>query len=435
MTLPYHGISRDAFDALAAGGGGLGAVRELAAAQYSKHIILLHGVLAAAHKAGRDQHLLARRGWDLLVAVQRRDRAAADQVIRHPAVGAWALRTVRACRGESAMSGAEPGGLGAVAAAAAIRARLPAKIELRAAGGTVMLPSLGAAVVAAPSAVVTIDADHAEVSSPRRRVEIPADPHRDAPGWAALRRVSVGSLSVLIDDLDPFRMPASQNVAPRLSTVDFRRWQTMLQATWPLFARQHPAVAAEVAEATAEFVPLSKPADGQVSSSSSEAFGAIAMSEPPDRDTCAVTLAHELQHLKLGALIDVVSLTMPDDGRRYYAPWRDDPRPISGLLQGAYAYLGVSGFWRRQRELTDGVRQLRADREFARWRAAAARAVETLRSSGRLTPDGLTFVQGMKRTLTAWLDEPVSAEADAQARHDAELHLARWQASHGPVPA
>src|SRR5581483_603165 len=61
---------------------------------------------------------------------------------------------------------------------------------------------------------------------------------------------------------------------------------------------------------------------------------------------CAVTLAHELQHLKLGALLDIVTLALPDDGRRYYAPWRDDPRPLGGLLQGAYAYFGVSGFWR-----------------------------------------------------------------------------------------
>jgi hypothetical protein len=41
---------------------------------------------------------------------------------------------------------------------------------------------------------------------------------------------------------------------------------------------------------------------------------------------------------------------MPDDGHRYYVPWRDDPRPISGLLQGAYAYLGVTGFWRTRRQ-------------------------------------------------------------------------------------
>lgn len=44
----------------------------------------------------------------------------------------------------------------------------------------------------------------------------------------------------------------------------------------------------------------------------------------------------------------MVTLTVPDDGQRFYAPWRDDARPVSGLLQGAYAYLGLSRFWRQR---------------------------------------------------------------------------------------
>ena len=322
-----------------------------------------------------------------------------------------------------------------MAAAAAVRAKLPSEIELVATRETVVLPSLGAAAVAAPLAVVKTTAHHAEVSSAGRRVEIPADPHHNAPGWSALRRVSVGRLDVLIDDLDPFRMPALDNVAPRLGRLDFGRWRAVLRATWLMLAQQHPDVASEVAAATLSLVPLRAPAYGQVSSSSSETFGAIAMSEPPDPCTCAVTLVHEVQHLKLAALIDIVPLTQPEDGSRYYAPWRDDPRPISGLLQGAYAYLGVSGFWRRQRQLAVGASRLRADMEFARWRAGAAQAVDTLRSSGRLTPAGLNFVDRMKSTLAIWQDEPVTPEAQVRARRQAELHLAQWQAGHGPLPA
>jgi uncharacterized protein len=434
MNLPKHRISREAFNALAAGGGGIGAVRDLAAAQYSKHVTLLHGVLAAARSVDHEHYPLARRGWDLLTAVQRHDCAAADAVIRHPAVAAWALRTVRALRGEPALPGAEPGGLGAVAAAAAIRARHPSEIEIVTTGESVVLPSLGVAAVAGPLAIVKTTAHYAEVSTEGRRVKIPANPHQNAPGWSALRQVSVGPLNILIDDLDPFRMPASDDVSPRLDRLDFKRWQRMLHATWPLL-EQHPGVAAEVAAITASVVPLNEPESGQISSSSSETFGAIAMSEPPDPYMCAVTLAHEIQHLKLAALLDIVPLTLRDDGSRYYAPWRDDPRPVSGLLQGAYAYLGVSGFWRRQRQLSDGARGLQADMEFARWRAGAARAVETLRSSGRLTPIGLLFTHGMKSTLALWQDEPVAAEAQARARHEADLHMARWQAKYGRLPA
>ena len=47
MNAPHHGLPRELFAALARGGGAC-AVRELAAAQYSKHLILIRGVLEAA---------------------------------------------------------------------------------------------------------------------------------------------------------------------------------------------------------------------------------------------------------------------------------------------------------------------------------------------------------------------------------------------------
>jgi HEXXH motif-containing protein len=225
-------------------------------------------------------------------------------------------------------------------------------------------------------------------------------------------------------------MPDVADLAPRLSSVD--DWVTSLRQAWTVLEQIHPVVAAEVAAAVNVIVPRRRPSAGVVSTSSPEAFGAIGMSLPPDPITCAETLTHEIQHLKLGALLDIVRLTLPDDGRRYYAPWRDDPRPLNGLLQGAYAYLGVSGFWRRQRQHA-GIGR-RADAEYARWRAAAAMVVQTLRSSGRLTPEGLDFVSGMARTLGPWQDEPVQPKAQDQARRAAESHLAYWQSVNGPLP-
>lgn len=435
MSLRPHVMPPDLFDALAKGDGGPEAVRVLAAAQYSKHLLLLRGVLATAQAAGHGQAPLAQRGYDLLADAQSHDPAAVDAVIRHPSVGGWALRTLRALRGRPAMPGAEPAGLCAVAAAAAIRAGLPAEIEVPPIRGAVMLPSVGSAAVAGGSATVRSAASGAAVRSAGGQLDIPADPYRDAPGWQALRRLRAGSFEVLIDDLDPFRMPATADVAPRLGAVDLDRWDAVFHDAWSLLTRHHPEIAGEVVSVIRVIVPLNIPPRGQVSSSSAENFSAIALSEPPDPRTFAVTLAHEVQHLKLSALLDIVNLTQPDDRRRFYAPWREDPRPISGLLQGAYAYLGVSGFWRCQRHLDDGAAGLRAHTEFARWRAAAAAVVETLRSSGRLTSAGLDFVQGMDRTLRPWQYESVPGEALALARDEAEKHLALWQSVNGPVPA
>jgi uncharacterized protein len=262
-------------------------------------------------------------------------------------------------------------------------------------------------------------------------VEVPADPYQDAPGWRGLRRLQTGALNVLIDDLDPFRMPALPNVAPRMSVARAsREMETILQA-WSLLERHHPGSAAEVAQTAKVVVPLTSSGTEHASSSSPAAFGAIAMSEPPDPCTCAVTLVHETQHLKLSALSDVVSLTLPDDGRRFYAPWRPDPRPAGGLLQGVYAHLGVAGFWRTQRWICQGVSALRAHTDFARWRDAAAVSSATLLSSGQLTAAGQAFVRGMTRTLSVWQAEDVPAEAFALAQREAEQHLERWQRENG----
>lgn len=433
MKADYHSIPRSSFDALAAGGGGPGAIRDLARARYSKHVTMLAGVVGHAEDAGPRQKRLARQGFSLLAEVKRQHPAIADQVIMHPSVGAWALRAMGPPQGRTELAGADPGWLSAIAAAAAIRAGVPAEIEVEAVGGAVMLPSLGQATVPGGAAIARNGQPHTEVFSAQGRVVIPADVHSDAPGWLGLRRVQVGALDVIIDDLDSFRMPSSTDLAPRLSPADMTRFGGALKQAWPLLESDHPDVAAEVLQAVTVVVPLVPVPGGHISSSSSATFGAVALSEPPDPYTCAETFAHEMQHLKLSALLDVVALTLPDDGKRYYAPWRDDPRPVGGLLQGAYAFLGVSGFWRRQRQFAPGKVGLRAETEFLRWREAAGRVVDTLQSSGRLTPTGVDFADGMTKTLDSWREERVSPEAEFLARRRAEKHLADWEAANGPV--
>ena len=155
------------------------------------------------------------------------------------------------------------------------------------------------------------------------------------------------------------------------------------------------------------------------------------MSRPADAVSCAETLAHETQHIKLGALLDFLPLTRSDDGRRYYAPWREDPRPLGGLLQGAYAYLGVSGFWRDQRRQAGYSEQ--GDALYARWRAAASIVVDIMLASEGLTRAGREFVTGMKGTLDAWQHERVNLDALASAERAARQHRSRWEAVNGPL--
>ena len=416
-TTPHpHSLTAEQFAALARGGGDSDAIGQLVAGQRSKHLILLARVAELARQGGRPDDGLAAAGAQLLARIQQQDKGAADEVIGYPSVGAWALHTVR---GQQAIPGARPSGLAAVAAAAAVKAGLDVEIEVPVTNGAVLLPSLGAADAVGSTAVVATKV--AEVRSGGRRVAMRAG----APGWRPIRSVAVGSLRVHVDDLDPFRMPATDGEpAGRLTSPQVEELRSTLAAARSTLS---PASAAEIAVIVQVIVPYQAPGSGLVSTSSPQAFGTVAMSSQPDKYTCAETLVHETQHLKLCALLDLVPLTRPDNRQRYYAPWRTDPRPASGLLQGAYAFLGVCGFWREQRLAAPEreVRQ-RAEAEFARRRDGVALVVETLLDSGQLTAPGQVFASEMALIIDTWKREPVPDDALLAAQRLADRHRAQW---------
>ena len=107
-------------------------------------------------------------------------------------------------------------------------------------------------------------------------------------------------------------------------------------------------------------------------------------------------------------------------GRLFYAPWRDDPRPIEALLQGAYAHLGVTDYWRARRHRAEGPDAVAAAERFARWRALTAEAIDTLADSGALTDRGDRVVARMRATVEPWLGEPVDPPPPTARRWAAE---------------
>ena len=427
MNLRRFQLSREMFRALATGAGGPEAIASLVDAEYCKHVILLNGVLAAVR--GTEDRAPVEEGCELLAEAWRASPEATEAVVRYPAVGAWARRALQAVRSGASGTVAEPSGLLAVSAAAAIRAGLDARINVPVRDGLVVLPSLGAAVMpdSGKQAVTVHSRPGGATVGP---VGVPPDPYVEAPGWLPLRRVRARALDVLIDDLDPFRMPGLEGLSRREAAS--REWEHALQEAWLVLESGHPGLAAEVGATVSVIVPQSPVSGRSISSISPEAFGAVAMSVPTDPVSGAESLVHEVQHLKLAALLDVVRLTLPDDGRRYYAPWRDDPRPLSGLLQGTYAFLGVTRFWRERRAngSTGG-----ADRKFARSLQEVTLAAATLRASGRLTPAGQEFLEHIEQTLASCQQDSVPATARAEARRAALAHQARWAASNDPPRA
>lgn len=427
------------FDDLAQGAGGRIATAHLCSAQYGKHLLLLRRVVDIAQERGHPGAVRAREAYELLARAQQHAPDPVARVLRTPTVGVWGRRTALALAGHRAEP-ARIGGLSALAAAVALRAGVDARVEVPLDGPTVPLPSLGRALVGeAPLALVEIVGGRATIRvAGRCEVEVPEDPNEDAPGWHALRRLSAQHrgrrLELLLDDQDPDRMPGTELIARRLETEELRWWRSTLQQAWELLVEHHWTIAEETGAIVTTLTPITAPG-GKVHTSATarHAFGNLGLSRPIGPVPFALTFAHEVQHAKLTALLDLVELTLPEDGSRYYAPWRPDPRPASGLLQGVYAHLGVAGFWRRHRHVTEGEEARRAHVDFAHWRRSTVDAARVLADSGRLTTDGKRFLALTDNTLREWLEEPVPGPAEHAAQEAARRHLARWRDRNGTL--
>ncbi|MFY1672768.1 HEXXH motif domain-containing protein [Plantactinospora sp. WMMB334] len=404
---------------LAVGGATAGTVAVLRAGQAVKTTLRLHRLLTSIDERHPGSRLaaLARHQFDALADVQRSAPETVLELLTHPHVGAWAARCLRRVRQGAPADDeltAEVGHLAAVAGAAAIRAGQELTIPVPSRHGCVALPSLGVARVAdAPDrgwATLVCAAGEGEVAGGGTPVALPADPRADGPGWTPIRVLrSEGPvpLEVHLDDLDPFRDCGHLPVAARLRAEEAERFAVAFDEGWRLLCRDHPRYAPGLAAGLRSLVPMrDDPRRRSSAVTSMDAFGAVALTTPRDAPGLALTLVHEFQHGKLGALLDLLPLYEPDDRPRYFAPWRDDPRPFGALLQGIYAHLGVTDFWRVRRHRDDDPAAL-AHVEFAHWRDQTIEATATARADGPLTEAGGRFLALLDGELRRWASEPV----------------------------
>jgi HEXXH motif-containing protein len=436
-----HRLRQPDFDALARGLGDPAAVRALRTGQLSKHLLQLRALLDAARPAGLRPVL--EPGFQLLAATQQQAPEAVTALLLHPPVGGWLAHCLRLLRGgdsRSPSTAADLGHVGAIAAAAAHRAGVSFEIIVPARDRSVMLPMLGTAVLPGlrPGTPVTISGQAGQPVTIRAAagdsVMLPGDPSAPAPGWLPLRRLTADGdpqLEIYLDDLDPFRDCHGAGTAGRLDDHSARRWRELIQTAWTLLTGRHPGYARAIAAGLATIVPLrTSPGGRGATATSPDSFGACLMSEPVDALALAVGLVHEFQHAKLGALMDMLPLHTADRTARYYAPWRDDPRPLDGLLHGTYAFAAVTEFWRVQRTVAPSTQATFAHFEFARWRTQTLLAARTLRASGRLTEWGAAVVTAVQERMLGWAADEVPAAAASAARAAVADHEVSWRLRH-----
>ena len=438
-ALRAHRLPETAFTALAAGRGDPAVIRLLHEAQQSKHTMLLHAIAGAAGDGDpADPGIAAFRvGCDLLTRIQAADPGASAWLLGLPHLGGWAHDGLIRLDQGTAPDFAH---LACAAAAAAVRAGVPFELDAPVRSGHVLLPGLGRLAAGDEAAWVRLRYDGRHLAAGDgmvSRVALGPDygSGQPVPHWRGTPAVRVVAddlaWDVLLATDDPYLDRYTLPMSAGLSDHELRRWRQLVQAAWEVLVRHHRWAAEPIAAGVSVIVPLTPQSETDlISATSPAAFGAVATSWPPDPVTMAETLVHEFQHVKLCGLLDMVPLA-ESGTEKVYAPWRQDPRPAGGLLQGIYAHLGIVRFWQSQRQAeADPDNVLRAHVQFARWRAATDTAVDTLLRTGCLTPEGVRFTGLLRDQERALADEPVPGPALQIAGEAALDHRLTWQIRH-----
>lgn len=388
-----HLISATDLESLAAGYGDEAGMARLAASQSS----LRRALVAAVNDLAGTREAAA---WRALVDLDRDHPDEVREVLDHPYVRVWAVRCIQA--GRRSAAGARY--LANLAAAAALRSGTVTRLEVAVRAGVLPLPTLGSLTVGgAEEATLETWPGAFAVTAAGRRWEVALDDPATGD-WRPTPRLAADGLTVTLDDVDPYRDCYEHRVLPPLPAERLAEWQEMFSAAWDVVTRLHPRYVPALATGLRTLTPLVAPGPGQqVSATARHACGAIGVALPDDPAELALSMIHEFQHVKLGAVLDLVDLYDGTDDALYHAAWRDDPRPLEGLFQGTYAHMAVTEVW-LARTRTD-LRPDKAARHFSRWRAGTVRAIGELAGSGSLTEVGREFVEGMRATARSWPDD------------------------------
>ncbi|WP_262055712.1 aKG-HExxH-type peptide beta-hydroxylase [Streptomyces sp. STR69] len=490
-------LSEEALRELGHTGGGPDTLALLVRDQHNRRLLLLRTALDAVETADAtvcpsSVRARLREDWARLEAADGtgvgggdaetwpgagiRGSAALDRLL-YPLVGPWARSCLRLLDGTAVdgtrtppeervrLLGRDLAHFSAIAAAAAARAGVSFTVRLTARDGVLALPSLGAlrTVESGDASVeLTVQEGRMTLCQSRAADVVVRWGHdstttwSDALAWSAARTLPgllPGGAPVSLDDFDPYRSSGRELRHRDLSgpvVVDAAqraRWLHSWSGTASLLRLGGERRLAEVVAMLRCLVPLAVPVasrttsvsqtdgPGSCSGTRREAFGAVLSSTPPTPAALAATLVHEIQHAKFAALSEMVQLHRAGSEKRYFAPWRSDPRPYDALLHGVYSHLALADFFQRCAR-ADTVAPAQRDSAWerhARHREQVRAALPSIDASDALTPPGRFLVDMMIEEWTRLDADPPPKEAREEAEKYVDRMRKAWVRTHSLV--
>jgi HEXXH motif-containing protein len=156
--------------------------------------------------------------------------------------------------------------------------------------------------------------------------------------------------SIAIDGFEPCLRLRSVEVYPRITDPErCRHFVVTVSRALERLAAYDESLVNDLTLITASLTPMDAGAseESMFSGTSSAIFGACFLSATEQPLFLAEMLLHEFCHNKLRLLQEVVPLISDKYLNRwiFYSPWRDEPRPIDGLMHGLYVFSSIADFW------------------------------------------------------------------------------------------
>jgi len=206
----------------------------------------------------------------------------------------------------------------------------------------------------------------------------------------------------------PFNLPGFEFAAQVLPSdaAYHRRHLPLLRAAFEHVARHHPETYAQMG-ASLRVIGLKPYGRGDFTNMThSDLPGAFVLSVVENPWELADTIIHEFHHNRLFFIEeDSPFFADPDQDaasdEQYYSPWRDDLRPLTGVLHAVYVHLPVCDYWASVLQTSGVERSVRAcalDR-LTRYPRQIAVGLQQLRRFGRVTEAGHALLEQLEQRL------------------------------------
>lgn len=435
-------LSTDQLATLLAGGGSAHTTAILQSSQRNRNLMLLRALIDMVERDVIEDGLRA-DFWNNFDALCMLEAAAPSQIaglIGHPHFGAWIADCLRL------ITSREPartcplwvdlGYLGAFAVSAAAAAKVPVEASVPRRQGRIVIPRMGTILLSSSDLAweMTKVQYHGDGTFTISQHDGLLTALYERPGrhssWRGIRHLQAScdglTVDLELDDTDPYRDCHNLGAVDHLSEEEFALWQRQFTRAWAVLATRHRETAEAIAAGLQTLVPLATRGSASgISATARYAAGAVSVTPQADPVRLARTLIHEFQHTKLNLLMDLTPIYVYGTYELFYSPWREDPRPLVGLIHGIYAGLGVANFWDIERAQANSVEL--SEFESARVKKQIAIGLTTLAGCNRLTSAGAALLEAIKIVVGSWDSHSVQTRPMILADDLVSDHQVRWR--------